>query len=204
MNDSGGRRQDLLLHCQHDDSESNDSIPNPDIVAPGRVVDVRFSLKDEDGTIVQTDQETFSVLVGSRQLLPRIETALLGLRIGDRMRVQLKPHEAFGERDDTKIVDFDRDEFPSDVHEGDHYEAVQDDGSLRVLRIIEVRADWVTVDLNHPLAGQTIEFEFRVVNVRPASGAEIDVGTDSSKTPFSAKPDAWIPVERLLRGRAER
>ncbi len=132
-----------------DNNGSNESnlMLDDEVVEPGKVIQVDICLRDEEGLNVQTDQESFDIIVGVGQLLPKIENALIGLRSGDRQSIRLRPQEAFGEWDAAKIIDFDRDEFPTDVAAGDHFEAEQTEGGVLVLRIIEVAASYVRVDL---------------------------------------------------------
>ena len=187
-------------------SSSNSKVQTGDlgVVALGKAVEVSFSLRDEEGTLVQPDQESFNVIIGSRQLLPQIEAGLLGLHVGERRKIRLEPSEAFGNRDPAKIVEFDRDEFPPDVGQGDHFEAEQENGGLLVLRILDVQTDHVIVDLNHPLAGQTIEFEFLVTGIRPATAEELDAAKREEERQISAQRSDLLPVGRLLQGRNER
>jgi FKBP-type peptidyl-prolyl cis-trans isomerase 2 len=189
-------------HCDESDTGS----PTLDIgtVAPGHIVEVAFVLRDEDGTLVDTDQDHFTFTVGSGQVLPQIEQGLLGLRTGETKTVRLKATEAFGKRDASNVVDFDRQEFPPDVKEGDHYEAEQVDGARLVLRVVDVGADYVSVDLNHPLAGQSIALDFVVKSVQPDSERQTGTAANIDKGHSTREHAALLPVESLLRGRTER
>ncbi len=204
MNEHDDSRKTMLQTGSLDDSNSKLQTGDVRLVAPGNAVEVSFTLRDEEGTLVQTDQESFNAVVGSRQLLPQIELGLLGLHVGERKKIRLKPSEAFGHRDAAKIVEFDRDEFPPDVGQGDHFEAEQESGGVLVLRILEVQADHVKVDLNHPLAGQTIELDFIVTGIRPATEQELNAAKVAEESQISPKHGALLPVGRLLRGRNER
>jgi len=180
-------------------------IPQEDeIVKPGSKVQVDFTLADAEHASIQTDKSSFDVVVGFGQLLPQIEATLMGLRIGESRTLELKAHEAFGERDPGKIVEFDRDEFPEDVAAGDHFEAEQEGGSIIVLRVMEVLPDGVVIDLNHPLAGQSVFLTFTVREVRPATQIELDATSIQEKQTEVSKLDALLSPQSLLRGRNER
>ena len=161
-------------------------------------------LRDADGINVHADQDSFSAVIGSGQLLPRIEGALIGLSVGERATLRLRPSEAFGERDAAKVIEFDRDEFPPDVAAGDHFEAEQDGGAGVVLRIVEVRPEYVKVDLNHPLAGQFVELEFCVRNVGEPGKQELADMQPQANSPCTGTSTDLMPVGRLLRGRPGR
>lgn len=175
-----------------------------DIIRPGSKVHVDFTVSDEEHATVQTDRSSFEVVVGFGQLLPQIEHTLLGMREGEKRTLVLAPHEAFGERDQAKVVEFDREEFPPDVVAGDHFEAEQENGAIVVLRVVEVLPDGVLIDLNHPLAGQSVFLTLAVTNVRPATQLELDSASSAAKRSAAEKLDALLPPERLLRGRNER
>ena len=180
-------------------------IPQEDeIVKPGSKVQVDFTLADAEHASIQTDKNSFDVVAGLGQLLPQIEATLMGLRIGESRTLELKAHEAFGERDPGKIVEFDRDEFPEDVAAGDHFEAEQEGGSIIVLRVMEVLPDGVVIDLNHPLAGQSVFLTFTVREVRPATQIELDATSIQEKQTEVSKLDALLSPQSLLRGRNER
>jgi FKBP-type peptidyl-prolyl cis-trans isomerase SlyD len=174
------------------------------IVKPGNVIRADLLVRDQNGLDVEPDQKSIDLLIGSGQLLPQIEAALIGLRQGERRSIRLHPNEAYGERDETKIVEFDRDEFPADISAGDHFEAERDEGGIVVLRIIEVRSDAVKVDMNHPLAGQSVELEFCVKCIRSATRQELEVANAWQERQNFGVQGELMPVGRLLRGRPGR
>ncbi len=202
MNNSD--RSDKESGVSSDDSESRSPAPKHETAAIGKLVQVDFLLRDADGINVQADQDSFSAVIGSGQLLPRIEGALIGLSVGERATLRLQPKEAFGDRDAAKVIEFDRDEFPPDVAAGDHFEAEQDGGAVVVLRIVEVQPEFVKVDLNHPLAGQFVELEFFVRNVREAGKHELSDMKAQANSPTMGTSADLMPVGRLLRGRPGR
>ena len=181
-----------------------DTEDNHTLVTPGSKIRVEFVVADEAGIVVQTDKNAFDVVIGFRQLLPQIEGILIGARIGQTKSVRLQAREAFGERDPAKIIEFDRDEFPSDVAAGDHFEAEQEDGTILVLRVMEVLDDAVVVDLNHPLAGQCISLRLTVAESQPATQAELDEAKSQQKEVGSGELSALLAPERLLRGQQRR
>ncbi len=181
-----------------------DPINEHSIVEAGCKIRVDFSLADEEHATVQTDKTSFDVVIGFGQLLPQIEAALMGARLGETKKLELKPKQAFGERDPQKIVEFDRDEFPKDVAAGDHFEAEQEDGGIIVLRVMEVLPDGVVIDLNHPLAGQSVFLALTVADIRPASQEELDAAKSQRKDAEVARLGNLLSPESLLRGRTER
>jgi FKBP-type peptidyl-prolyl cis-trans isomerase SlyD len=162
-------------------------------------VRLKYQAFDEDGEPVEHTQQEVEYVHGFGSLLPELESALEGQSAGARRTVSLTPRQAFGPRRAERVVEFDKAEFPAEVAAGDRFEAEGDDGNVVVLRILEVQEDAVVVDLNHPLAGQTVRFELEVLGVRPASPEEMELAEAAAQAPG---PDdgALISAERLLRG----
>lgn len=174
------------------------------IVQPGKFVRLALQVRDQDGSLVEADKKTIELVIGNRQLTPALEQALIGLRPGERRTIRLHPNDAYGEWDAAKVVAFDRDEFPADVVAGDHFEAERDDGSIAVLRIVEVQSGAVIADMNHQLAGQIVELEVKVESVRFANRQELDVARLGQEKQNYLVPAELVPVGRLLQGRSRR
>ncbi len=203
MTSSNGSDDDSQTVGSSNDIQSGSSTV-AEAVTKGKLVKVDFILRDVEGQSVQGDQSSFTTVIGSGQLLPRIERALIGLGVGDRATLKLQPKEAFGERDAAKLIEFDRDEFPPDVVAGDHFEAEQDGGAVVVLRIVEVQPEFVKVDLNHLWPASSIELEFFVRSIRQADKQELEDTQAQAKTPYDPKDGGLMPAGRLLRGRPGR
>jgi FKBP-type peptidyl-prolyl cis-trans isomerase SlyD len=171
-------------------------------VGPDTVVTLSYAAYDEDGERVHEGEQRLEFVFGYGQLLPPLENALNGLRPTQSRTVTLSPEQAFGRRDVTRIVEVERGEFPDEVSPGDHFEAETAEGGVVVLKVLDVDAERVVVDMNHPLAEQKVRFELRVDAVRPASEAEIEAAT--SRLEQTGAPLELIPPERLLRGPTQR
>ncbi len=144
-------------------------------VGPDTVVHFSYRLFDEEEELVEgADAEILSFLFGYGQLAPALEEAMLGMMPGQERSVRLPPARAFGARDPEAIIEVDRAEFPPDVAPGDEFRAEREGGGDVVLMVLDVDAERVMLDTNHPLAGQTITLQVRVEAVRPALHQEIE------------------------------
>jgi FKBP-type peptidyl-prolyl cis-trans isomerase SlyD len=147
-------------------------------VAPDVVVEVAYRLFDESGALADevTADEPLSFLYGYAQVVPALEDGLSGARVGEPRRIDAAPVEAFGERDDGAMLEIDRHDFPGAdaVGPGDEVVVTGPDGLEVAHRVVDVTADAVIVDLNHPLAGQRVRFEVTVCSLRAASDDELD------------------------------
>lgn len=173
-------------------------------VGPEAVVQLAYSVYDADGELVASAEPEHQFVFGFGQLLPRLEQALEGALPGDRREVVLAPGDAFGPRDAGAIIEVDRADFPADIAPGDDFEAENAEGSLLVLRVLEVHDDSVVLDTNHPLAGQKVRFELEVRAVRPATASELSQAAERLERSEPQPGDQLLAPERLLQGRERR
>lgn len=144
-------------------------------IAPGAHVSMRYKLFDGSGELVETseDGEVMEYVHGEDSLAPALEAALLGKKAGDSVRVALQPEDAFGAYDPELLITVPRKEIPDEFElvPGEYLpvsleEASEDLAEEEIeFRIVEVRADEVVLDANHPLAGETVTFELEVTGV---------------------------------------
>lgn len=174
-------------------------------VGPGTVVTLGYRVLDAEGEVVDaSDPELPPALVfGYGELLPALERALDGKSPGDSVSVSVKSEDAFGRRDPEAVLEIARDDFPADVAPGDCFEAEAEDGEVVLMKVLDVSPELVVVDLNHPLADQTVRFELEVLAVRPAEAAELaDAEERLSSAVAGGSP--LVTPERLLQGGGKR
>lgn len=149
-------------------------------IAKGSVVGLDYSLHLDDGQVVDSSSlgQPLSYLHGEGQIVPGLERALEGMEIGQSKKVQVAPEEGYGLHDPEGIQEVLREAFPEDVEpevgmqftaHGPHDETVP-------FTVKELKGDTVVVDLNHPLAGQTLHFDVTVRDIRPATSEELEHG----------------------------
>lgn len=137
-------------------------------IAAGMMVTMEYTIRGAAGTVLRTTagDGPFSYVHGRGELRPALELALTGMRRGDRARVRVAASEAFGLYNDAKVQRLPRARFPPDVAIGAEYE----DQIGRTLRVIDLDQESVTVDWNHPLAGQDLFVDVVILDVhRPES-----------------------------------
>lgn len=149
--------------------------PMNDVIGPGKWVQIHYELRDGRGNQLETTEEPVEFVYGYSGLVPGLEAALEGLRQGEAVNVTIPPEDAYGTRDESNIFQVDRDEFPEDaeIEVGSEFVAEGEDGTTLTMRITEVHDDHVVVDANHPLAGETLNFQVRVLTVRKATEDEL-------------------------------
>jgi FKBP-type peptidyl-prolyl cis-trans isomerase SlyD len=162
-----------------------------------------YQVFDAEDALVETGESELCCLIGYGVLFPALEEKLEGLAEGARRSVLLRPAQAFGERNPEAQVEVDRADFPEDVAPGDCYEAEDEEGHPVLLQVLDVTAEGVLVDSNHPLAGQTLRFEVEAREVRPATDQELEEA-EQRLLSQEEEPEPLITPESLLRGPSRR
>lgn len=122
--------------------------------------------------------EPMSVLVGNGGIIVGLENALIGHDSGDRFNVSIPPVDAYGEREEGRTQRVAKKYFPdaSRLRVGGVTLLTEQGGQQRQVSIIKVGSSVVDVDLNHPLAGQALDFDIEITDVRDAAPEEIAHG----------------------------
>ena len=147
-------------------------------IAKNSVVTLHYKMYDSEGKLLDETVEPISYLHGGYDnILPLVEEALHGKRIGDTVEVEMEPEEAFGDYEAELVREEDKDVFPQAVEVGMVFEADDPEtGELLFFRVTEVDGSKVVVDGNHPFAGMKIRFVAKVQSVRAASDEEVAHG----------------------------
>lgn len=148
-------------------------------IAPQKVVSIEYTLKDAEGTVLDSSEgrEPLAYLHGAGNIVVGLEKALEGKAAGDNLEVQLSPEEAYGPRDDKAIRNVPTRKLSPDrkVAVGNRYRLMTSEGAL-VVTVLSVKGDYAMVDGNHPLAGMSLNFSVKVVDVRDATAEELAHG----------------------------
>ena len=147
---------------------------------PNQVVTINYTLKDSEGEIIDSTSEgnSFSFLSGTEQILPKLEEAIGGMLIGSKKIVALAAADAYGEYFDDAVQVLQRSEFPKDmeIKEGMELVTSAPDGSQMPFVITKITDEQVTVDFNHPLAGEDLSFDVELLDLRDATAEELSHG----------------------------
>ena len=150
-----------------------------DTITDGKVVSLSYVLTVDGQVVSQTEaDEPLEYLHGAENIIPGLEAALTGKRVGDKINVTLAPDDAYGEYDEDEIEEIDRDEMPESeiLEEGMLVEVEDEDGFVYVATVTELSDDTVVLDFNPPLAGKTLTYDVEVLHIREANDDEIAHG----------------------------
>jgi FKBP-type peptidyl-prolyl cis-trans isomerase SlyD len=147
-------------------------------IGPKTVVSIEYTLKDDAGEELDSSsgRDPLTYLHGVGNLVPGLERALDGKTTGDAIDITLPPAEAYGDRDDKLVRNLPLRKIADKKPQvGRRYRAQLEDGQAVVL-VTGLKGDYATVDANHPLAGMTLHFQVKVVEIREATAEEITHG----------------------------
>ena len=144
-----------------------------------RVVSIHYTLTNDQGEVLDSSEgrEPLSYLEGAQNIIPGLENALVSLQQGDSLKVSVEPQDAYGERHDHLVQSVPRNAFEGvdEVLPGMQFHAETPNG-LQVIQVVDVDGDSVTIDANHPLAGERLHFDVEIVSARDASEEEVAHG----------------------------
>jgi FKBP-type peptidyl-prolyl cis-trans isomerase 2 len=138
------------------------------MITKGNTVEVHYTGRFTDGEVFDSSEgkDPLQFEIGSGQIIPGFENAILGKQIGEKVTVQVTPEEAYGPVREDLIVEVPSDKMPGAVEVGQLLQADGGDGQVVQVIVKEVKEDVVVIDGNHPLAGQELVFEIEVVSIQ--------------------------------------
>jgi FKBP-type peptidyl-prolyl cis-trans isomerase SlyD len=137
--------------------------------------DYRLTLDSGEEVDRSPDNQPFSYITGSRQVIPGLEKGMMGMTAGDRSKISVEPEDAYGPVNPELIGDVPRNQFPGEVElkPGMMFQSQGPDG-ITLANIKEIKDEnTVVIDLNHPLAGKKLHFDVNVVEVRELTSEEL-------------------------------
>ncbi len=143
------------------------------------VVIFHYTLTNDQGELIKSSKESepLAYIHGQGRIISGLETALEGRKSGDKFNVRLEPSDAYGERTDELVQTMPRSAFvdADDLDVGMAFRALSEGGET-IVHVVNIEGDQVTVDGNHPLAGQALNFDVEVEDVRQATEEELSHG----------------------------
>ncbi|MCC5883445.1 MAG: peptidylprolyl isomerase [Halomonas sp.] len=148
-------------------------------IAQNSVVAFHYTLTNDAGEVLDSSEgrQPLTYLHGAGNIIPGLEKQLEGREAGEKLNVTVSPEEGYGEVQPQLVQEVPRDSFQGveAVEPGMQFQAQTQGGPLMVT-VTKVEGDTVTVDGNHPLAGQKLNFDVEIAQVREASQDEIEHG----------------------------
>ncbi len=151
-----------------------------DVVSAGKVIGFHYTLRNDAGEVIDSSAgaDPLHYLHGAGNIVPGLESELLGKKIGEAFQVIVAAADGYGERFEEGVHEVPRGQFPPEVEieVGMQFGTEGPDGNPVPVWVADVTEDTVTIDFNHPLAGARLHFDIELVSMRDASSEEIAHG----------------------------
>jgi FKBP-type peptidyl-prolyl cis-trans isomerase 2 len=138
------------------------------VIEDGRKVSIEYTLTLDDGSKADSNVggEPLVYQQGAQQILPALEQELAGLEVNDTKEVSLPPERGYGLANPELRQEVDAELIPEEARtEGTTLVSQDQAGNRRIVRVDKVIEDRIVLDLNHPLAGETLHFEVKVLGI---------------------------------------
>ncbi len=140
---------------------------------------MHYELKNDNGDILDSSKgrEPLAYIHGKGNIIPGLEKQLNEKSIGDKIKATVAPEEAYGVVDSQKVFKVGKNQFQGggDIQVGMQIQA-EANGRMEVGIVENIEGEEVTLNFNHPLAGQTLHFDVEVMEIREATDEELDHG----------------------------
>jgi FKBP-type peptidyl-prolyl cis-trans isomerase 2 len=153
-----------VAHAEEDEKKKEKTV-----VESGSTVGIEYTLSLEDGTKVDSNVggEALRFEQGSGQIIPGLDKDLIGMKVGEIKQVKVTPDEGYGQVNPAAFTEVPVSELPEDAREPGMLLVAQDDqGRTQRLRVHKVEGNKATLDFNHPLAGKTLIFDVKILEVQ--------------------------------------
>ena len=141
--------------------------------AIGDTIHIHYNGRLKDGTVFDSSEgrDPLQFTIGERMIIPKLEESVVGMATGDTATVEIAAEDAYGPHRPEAIQIVDRAMIPAniDLTIGSQLQATTQEGQTIVLTVMEADDATVTLDGNHPLAGEDLIFEIEVVQIVPAA-----------------------------------
>ena len=145
-----------------------------------KVISFHYTVKDTSGNVLDSSQngEPMAFLTGQNQIIPGLEAELVKMTEGENKNILVESEDAYGARQDNLTQEVPRSELPQDISVGQMFSVSTDDSGepTHLVTVVDFDDEKVTLDANHPLAGQDLAFEVSVEGAREATESEVEHG----------------------------
>jgi FKBP-type peptidyl-prolyl cis-trans isomerase SlyD len=144
------------------------------VVKDGSVVSLQYTLTGEDGKAIESNKgkEPLKYVQGQHQIVPGLEREIAGMKVGGEKHVKVKPEDGYGPVNPNAFQEVPKEKVPPEgLKVGAVLAARGPQGQVVPVRIHQIKDKTVVVDLNHPMAGKTLVFDVKVLDIQSAPPA---------------------------------
>ena len=141
------------------------------VVKDGQLVSLDYTLTGTDGKVIESSKgkEPIKYIHGKRMMIPGLEKELTGMKVGGEKHVTVKPDDAYGPVNKDAFQEFPKEKIPAEgLKVGAILAAKSPEGQVMPMRVHQIKEKTVVMDMNHPMAGKTLVFNVKVVDIQDA------------------------------------
>ena len=161
------------------------------VVKDGMLVSFDYTLKGADGKVIETSKgkEPLTYVHGQRRMIPGLEKELTGMKVGGEKHVTVKPEDAYGPVNKAAFQEVPKEKIPTNgLKVGAVLAAKSPEGQVIPMRVHEIKEKTVVMDMNHPMAGKTLVFDVKVVDIQPQPAPPSPAAATPAKPATPAAP----------------
>ena len=166
------------------------------VVKDGMMISMEYTLKSPDGKLIESSKgrEPLKYIHGQRMMIPGLEKELTGMKVGGEKHVTVKPEDAYGPMNAKAFEEVPKEKLPPEgLKVGATLAAKTPDGRVIPMRVHEIKEKTVVMDMNHPMAGKTLVFDVKIVDIQdppppPTPPAKSAAPVQPAKPAQPAKP----------------
>jgi FKBP-type peptidyl-prolyl cis-trans isomerase SlyD len=141
------------------------------IVKDGLLISLDYTLKSPEGKVLETSKgrEPLRYIHGQKMMVPGLEKELTGMKVGGEKHVTVKPEDGYGKVNPKAVKEIPKEKIPPNALKvGAMLAAREPDGSMVPMTVKQIKEKTVVMDMNHPMAGKTLVFDVKIVDIQPA------------------------------------
>jgi FKBP-type peptidyl-prolyl cis-trans isomerase SlyD len=164
----------LLALCSHGElvfAAAAEKSKDDRVVKDGMMVSLDYTLKGTDGKVIETSKgrDPLKYIHGQKMMIPGLEKELTGMKVGGEKHVTVKPEDGYGKVNPNAVQEVPKEKIPPNALKvGAMLAAKSSEGMVVPMTVRQIKEKTVVMDMNHPMAGKTLVFDVKVVDIQPA------------------------------------
>jgi FKBP-type peptidyl-prolyl cis-trans isomerase SlyD len=161
----------VFTFCPQRHLAAAEKTKNERVVQNGMLVSLEYAVKGTDGKLMDTNKgrEPLKYVHGQKMMIPGVEKELAGMKVGGEKHITVKPEDAYGLVDPKAFQEVPKEKIPAKALKvGIMLAAKTPDGTVVPSRVHEIKEKTVVMDMNHPMAGKTLVFDLKILDIQPA------------------------------------
>jgi FKBP-type peptidyl-prolyl cis-trans isomerase SlyD len=164
------------------------------VVKDGLLISLDYTLKSPEGKVIETSKgrEPLRYIHGQKMMIPGLEKELTGMKVGGAKHVTVKPEDGYGKINPNAVREVPKDQVPANALKvGATLASREPNGMVVPMTVKQIKEKTVVMDMNHPMAGKTLVFDVKVVDIQPPPpppSAQPDKPAAQVKPTTPAKP----------------